>query len=478
MLAFFLPQPKACIVPAFGRASFFATGAPVNSLFASSSGKTFCLCLGDILCLLAALWPSMAVLSQADFHVIGLYALVLAVLLPLLSFALGRYHRLASPFSEFRGQCGLLALTMLLLLSLMLILQALTLKVLLAFGASFLLALFLLPLGRSLLRMALAHCPWWMRNVLVFDQCAHGQEFVAYLSRHPEYGLKPLGLWELGQEAQANVFSEQKARFGEVLCIVLTDHLRKQSLLKAAQAHFSNVLLIPVDEDFAPSLFAVVDLGLVQGFVPRKSQKGPVVMFGKRLMDLLLGSLLCVLFLPFFILIALAIRLESPGPVFYRQERIGRYGRPISIVKFRTMVCNADAVLSEVLASDPQKMKAWEEDHKLQRDPRITRVGLFLRKLSLDELPQLVNIVLGEMSLVGPRPIVQEEIVKYGEVYASYCQVRPGLTGLWQVSGRNNTSYEERVAYDYVYITNWSLGMDVWILARTLPVVLAGQGAY
>ncbi len=418
------------------------------------------------------------VLPEASANVIGLYAMVLAVLLPLLAFVFGRYHRLASPFFEFRGQCGLIGLTMLLLLSLIMVLHELSLTVLLSLLLSLILALFLLPLGRSLLRSALAHCPWWMRKVLVFDQCGQGEEFVAYLERHPEYGLMPIALWELNGPSQAAIFAEKKVIFGDLLCILLTDRLRQETLLNAAQAQFTNVLLIPVEEGFAPSLFAVVDLGLVQGFVPRKPQKGPVVMLGKRLMDLLLGSLLCLLLLPVFAVIALAIRLESPGPVFYRQERLGRFGKQISIWKFRTMVSNADEVLSEVLASDPKKMKAWEEDHKLHKDPRITRVGLFLRKLSLDELPQLVNIVLGEMSLVGPRPIVQAEIAKYGEVFAEYCRVRPGLTGLWQVSGRNNTSYEERVAYDHAYITTWSLGLDVWILARTLPVVLAGRGAY
>ena len=212
--------------------------------------------------------------------------------------------------------------------------------------------------------------------------------------------------------------------------------------------------------------------------MPKTCAQNPWGMIGKRVMDIVLGSLLCVLFVPVFVLIGLAIRLESPGPVFYRHTRLGRFGREIRMLKFRTMVSNADTVLTELLARDEKQKQAWEADHKLLRDPRITRVGSLLRKLSLDELPQLVNIVCGQMSLVGPRPIVREEIDKYGEVFAEYCQVRPGLTGLWQVSGRNKTSYEERVAYDHSYITNWSPALDIWILVRTLPVVVAGDGAY
>ena len=130
------------------------------------------------------------------------------------------------------------------------------------------------------------------------------------------------------------------------------------------------------------------------------------------------------------------------------------------------------------LEENPDLRDEWERDRKLKHDPRITRVGRFLRKSSLDELPQLINVVRGEMSLVGPRPIVEAEIAKYGEVYADYCRVRPGITGLWQVSGRNNTTYEERVSLDRYYVTNWCIWMDLWILARTFPVVLTGYGAY
>ena len=153
-------------------------------------------------------------------------------------------------------------------------------------------------------------------------------------------------------------------------------------------------------------------------------------------------------------------------------------GRRFRAWKFRTMHMNADALLQEHLERDPALRAEWEKDHKLKNDPRVTWIGKILRKTSLDELPQLWNVFCGEMSLVGPRPIVDAEIPKYGDHYDQYEKVPPGITGLWQISGRNNTSYEERVAFDAFYVRNWSPWFDLYILACTVKVVLRGEGAY
>ena len=198
----------------------------------------------------------------------------------------------------------------------------------------------------------------------------------------------------------------------------------------------------------------------------------------KRALDLVLCLPVVLLCAVPGLLLGLLIRLDSRGPVLYRQRRLGKDGKAFDVFKFRTMRQDADEVLARYLEENPDLREEWEKDRKLKHDPRITRVGRFLRKSSLDELPQLLNVVRGEMSLVGPRPIVEDEIAKYGEVYADYCRVRPGITGLWQVSGRNNTTYEERVSLDRYYVTNWCIWMDLWILARTFPVVLTGYGAY
>jgi Undecaprenyl-phosphate galactose phosphotransferase WbaP len=198
----------------------------------------------------------------------------------------------------------------------------------------------------------------------------------------------------------------------------------------------------------------------------------------KRLIDLVLCLLLSVVLLPFIALISILIALESKGRILYSQRRVGHNGRVFDIWKFRTMVNDASAVLQRYLDNSPELREEWAKNHKLRDDPRVTRIGALLRKTSLDELPQLWNVIRGDMSLVGPRPIVNEEIAKYKESYWVYTKVNPGLTGLWQVSGRNLTTYTERVAYDSYYVQNWSVWLDIYLLAKTVVVVLTGYGAY
>jgi Undecaprenyl-phosphate galactose phosphotransferase WbaP len=189
----------------------------------------------------------------------------------------------------------------------------------------------------------------------------------------------------------------------------------------------------------------------------------------------IIGGILC---LPLIATIVLLIKLTSPGPATYAQKRIGKGGRPFWAWKFRTMVVNADELLQQYLDRDPELRAEWERDHKLKNDPRVTAVGYWLRKTSLDELPQLWNVLRGEMSLVGPRPIVAAEIPKYGDWMELYEQATPGITGLWQISGRNNTTYDMRIALDSRYVLNWSPWLDLYILARTIKVVLRREGAY
>lgn len=197
-----------------------------------------------------------------------------------------------------------------------------------------------------------------------------------------------------------------------------------------------------------------------------------------RVLDISLILLAAPYIILAFLILAILIKLDSPGPVFYRQIRIGRFGRKFPVYKFRTMVQNADRVLQDYLEKSPELKAEWAATHKLKQDPRITRLGIILRKLSLDELPQLWNILIGDMSLVGPRPIVDAEVEKYGKCFDLYIQVRPGLTGLWQVSGRNNTTYERRVELDEYYVRNRSLKLDLQILLKTALVVLKKDGAY
>ena len=197
----------------------------------------------------------------------------------------------------------------------------------------------------------------------------------------------------------------------------------------------------------------------------------------KHLFDALGAVLLGLVFLPIILGVVVALRLQG-GPVFFRHRRIGRDGAIFECLKFRTMVPDADRVLREMLDRDPALKAEWLRNHKLQVDPRITAVGRFLRKTSLDELPQLWNILRGDMSLVGPRPVVLDELTRYGRCASRYLSVRPGLTGLWQVSGRNHTSYRRRVALDVYYVRHQSVWLDLNIVARTVKVVFGDRTAY
>ena len=211
---------------------------------------------------------------------------------------------------------------------------------------------------------------------------------------------------------------------------------------------------------------------------PVEASSAPIGGEKKRFLDIGFAASSLVFFLPLFGLIALLIKCSDAGPVLYRHWRIGHAGRPFECLKFRTMVLHGDEVLRRHLAELPDASSEWNETRKLKGDPRVTFIGAVLRKLSLDELPQLINILRGEMSIVGPRPIVSDEVRMYGENAELYFKARPGLTGLWQISGRNDKSYSERVALDCTYVSSWSLGTDLMIIMKSIPAVLTLRGSY
>jgi len=206
-------------------------------------------------------------------------------------------------------------------------------------------------------------------------------------------------------------------------------------------------------------------------------QKPPKARRRKRLIDLTLAVALIGLSAPVMALIALAVKLDG-GPVLYAHRRISSDGGSFRCWKFRTMVPNADELLRQLLIQDCGARQQWECGAKLRQDPRVTCLGKFLRAFSLDELPQLFNVVAGTMSLVGPRPIVEAEIERYGASFAAYCSCRPGISGLWQVNGRNNVDYSRRVELDQCYAEQWSLALDLVIMLKTVVVVTRRDGAY
>ncbi|OCX67444.1 hypothetical protein A6M27_04755 [Acidithiobacillus thiooxidans] len=207
----------------------------------------------------------------------------------------------------------------------------------------------------------------------------------------------------------------------------------------------------------------------------------PAVISGqtlKRALDLILAALALLCLSPLLLLVAAAIYLDDRGPVFFKQERIGKRGLPFVCFKFRSMHVDAERIAQQWVQTHPDLAKQFETDCKLRNDPRITRTGRFLRSTSLDELPQLVNVLRGEMSLVGPRPILRREIHRYGFPFSFYTQVRPGITGLWQVRGRACLSFDDRIKLDTEYVQTWSLYRDLRILLWTIPAVFSRKGAF
>lgn len=197
-----------------------------------------------------------------------------------------------------------------------------------------------------------------------------------------------------------------------------------------------------------------------------------------RVIDVVLSASALVFLAPLLLLIALLVRAQDGGPALFAQSRIGKGGKAFPCFKFRSMVIDAQQRLAEHLAESPEARAEWAADHKLRNDPRITRLGAFLRKSSLDELPQLLNVLRGEMSLVGPRPIVEAEVTRYGRYFEHYCRVQPGITGMWQVMGRNDVSYRRRVALDVTYVKVRSTMTYFTVLAKTVPAVLNRSGVY
>jgi exopolysaccharide production protein ExoY len=252
---------------------------------------------------------------------------------------------------------------------------------------------------------------------------------------------------------------------------------REYDVMRAQQlAHSDKRRLAPVNVAAESNAHTARELWSTSTPKPAQSPF-PVGGFRKRAIDIAIAASGLILLSPVMVFVAIMIWLTMGRPVLFGHNRIGHDGRAFRCYKFRTMIEGAEDVLRQYLASNPDAEKEWRETHKLRNDPRITPLGAFLRKSSIDELPQLINVLRGDMSCVGPRPIVTDELARYGEKAADYLRARPGLTGAWQVSGRTSLSYADRVALDAEYVRQWSVWKDLLILAKTVPAVLSFEDA-
>jgi Undecaprenyl-phosphate galactose phosphotransferase WbaP len=354
-----------------------------------------------------------------------------------------------------------------------------------------LLSVILVPLTRVCLRLKLAGVPWWGYPTVVFGERTGAESVIRNLLEDPGLGLKPVALLCAAASdptvqgvpaITADQLTELVHRFQGPAYAVLTPssacYEQLLALIEDHRRYFSHILVIPGFSRFSCLWVNPKNLGGLLGLEVCQQVFLPSRQLLKRSIDLVLTVSLSIVLMPLLVAIAIAIKIDSEGPILYPHRRIGRGGREFMAWKFRSMVQNADAILRRHLEENPEFQEEWACNQKLRNDPRVTRLGSFLRRTSLDELPQLWNVIRGEMSLVGPRPIVREEIPRYGSDFETYTWVPSGLTGLWQVSGRSETSYQERVDYDRFYVHNWSVWLDLCILFRTIGTVLSRAGAF
>ncbi|MBI5849125.1 MAG: undecaprenyl-phosphate galactose phosphotransferase WbaP [Nitrospirae bacterium] len=354
----------------------------------------------------------------------------------------------------------------------------------------------LLPLIRMTVKKTLRRSGLLKRRVLILGAGKTGRLMLKALMREPNYGYNIIGFVDDDPEKCGKRIEGIKVHRGvdkalhyikrcnvEDIFIAMpgVGKERLQALINTLQHKVKNIL-------FVPDIFGIAVLGTnlrhffyeeAFAFEMNNNLYRPVNIFLKKCFDMLVSMLLLpLLFIPMVVLIVL-INLDSKGPAIFSQERIGKNGRRFRCYKFRTMYDDAEERLKDLLENDPARKNEWTTFWKLKDDPRITRIGKFLRKTSLDELPQIVNVLKGEMSFVGPRPVTGDEINEYYKEAADICySVLPGITGLWQVSGRNNTAYDYRIALDVWYVKNWQLWLDIVILFKTVKIVLRKEGAY
>lgn len=346
-------------------------------------------------------------------------------------------------------------------------------------------------LTRYFVRRTFNRYEWWGLPALILGSGTAAQR-VARTLHDGRWGVKVVGMltddpvpsWAsdlppiLGPISAAPGFAKDCLSHYAVVAMPQRSTQEIRFLIQDCCHGFRHVLLVPDMPGICSLGIATREIGGEVGFeMPQRLfQRGPAI--AKRSLDFVLSLIGIVVLSPLFLFLAAAVKLTSKGPVLYGQTRYGKNGVIFKALKFRSMVPNADRILADYLASHPEHLFEWQRDHKLKKDPRVTPIGRWLRRLSLDELPQLLNVLAGQMSLVGPRPIVKAEIEKYGRRFGLYSRVRPGITGLWQVSGRNNTTYDERISLDEYYVHNWSVWFDTYLLLRTVKTVVNGEGAY
>jgi undecaprenyl-phosphate galactose phosphotransferase len=364
----------------------------------------------------------------------------------------------------------------------------------LVIGGLWLAAIAAIPMARYHTKRLLAAAGLWNKRVLIIGGGNTGIQVCERIRANPDLGYEPVAfvdddpgkvggeLTGLPVRGPLDAIPQLVRDLDVKDVVVAMPGLPRQRLLhliSTCEGHVQSIRLVPDMFGLASVGVEAEDLDGVLLLHMRWNLAKPWNLLIKRIFDLAIAAAAGVILAPLSVLTALAIRLDSPGPVFFRQERLGRGRHPFRCVKFRTMYVDGEARLRAYLAGHPERRAEWERYAKLRAfDPRVTRVGRILRRLSVDELPQLLNVLRQEMSLVGPRPYLPEETGRMGDFATTVLKAPPGMTGLWQVSGRNNLTLEQRLRLDEYYVRNWSLWLDLVVLLKTVGTVLRGRGAF
>lgn len=358
-----------------------------------------------------------------------------------------------------------------------------------------LLALVYFPISRTAVKRLLIKLRLWTKKVLILGTGRQARLVALSLKDNPILGYELVGFLHedgravkgevipgvkvLGPMARVKSFSRALGVQDIILAIPSLGPEKLNRLMDRGEMMAETIRIVPGFGSIFTFGVEADNWGTIMTLaVPRNLVK-PWNILIKRSLEYILALVLFILLAPVFLAVSLAIKLDSPGPIIYRQKRLARNNRVFSMLKFRSMVVNNRPLLHDFLDQNREAKKDWSRFQKIRRhDPRVTRVGRFLRKHSLDELPQLINVLRGEMSLIGPRPYLPQEKKKIGRSLPIISQVKPGLTGLWQVNGRNRLAFRDRLAWDEYYIRNWSLWLDLSILLRTFRVMAKSEGAY
>ena len=329
---------------------------------------------------------------------------------------------------------------------------------------------------RDILRSLLKRFGLGQIPAFVVGEGETATRLIQHLADDPFFGFRIVRRFGR-EELREIVAAGRQANVQHVFCCYRDDRFFQAQLASFTQ-QFAFVEYLPTIEAIPIAGARAIAVGTLGGLEMVNQRRMRLLAWEKNVIDFVLAFSIFIVALPFFLVVPILIKVTSPGPIFYRAKRLGKKGRPISVWKFRSMYRDADARLQSLLDADPALKAEFARDFKLKNDPRVTPLGRILRKTSIDELPQLFNVFCRDMALVGPRPIVEKEISYYGSAFEIFSSVRPGITGLWQASGRSDTDYAERVSLDVNYVLNWSPWLDVWIVFKTVRSVLLMRGSY